>query len=337
MKTLYVIFSELGLCFRARRFFIVTVCLGFFTCGLTFLYLYGIWRAAAEAEPVPAAVMYPVGETVAEPEETEAVLRGLRAEVDYYAAVRTYGDGGKETPEYPIRARGDGSGFFVSTGNAKRLKERGTVIVPEGWEGPGIGETVILNGVPLEVVGTSVIPAFLVSAVTFADCVPVPDCITVAVPAGNVKKAEEALRAAFGSSFRIEAAVWEGKEGSETTVLYAASAVYLLCAASFLYLTVSVYGGNALRYDLYETLGATRGKTVLILLAVTAVPITASLLLAAAVYFAFFRRFSGGLFSPADLPTFFLATLLPALLAEFLYFLRRTRGTPAERAARNAE
>ncbi len=336
MKTLYLIFSKLKSMILTDVFFFAVLFVGVLSCNLMFTYVYGLVMQMNERDGAPDIYAYPVEEGAIELSIAKSAVEKGKADIDFYASVDE--DASEVTlsegvtfEEVSIRTRENLSFFTYATGDAESLASSGTVIVPAELCTAKIGDTVTLNGVALKVVGTSYIPAFLVSEATFTASGFEAELISADTSVRRVDKTADALAAVLGDGYAVDVLTEGFDENSKNTFMIIVL-IYALSALSFLYLMISIYDSSAYEFNVYEILGATRGKTLTVLGAVMFIFLAAlsfaSEAIHAILYRPLFSRLNmveGFSYTFGDYFTVFAVSLLSVYTVVFVYIAVRTR------------
>lgn len=338
MKTLYLILSKLKMMICEDLFFFIVLCIGVLTCNIMFTYMYGVIIQVNEKDGVADINIYHNSGEKFDVDEINDKLSEYKVSLDYYSSLdearislNGYEDGLK-LEEFNIRARQDVSFFHTNTGNIKGLNRSGTVIVPSDIKGLAIGDTIKLNGIELKIVGSSIVPSFLMSADTFKENGFFPDVVAIDAASKDIGELMKNIPLLFGSGYRIQNMGNQGLDTSAMSTLAIIIVIYLLCVLAFLYLMISIYDSSAYELNVYEMLGASRGRilTVLssVMLIILAAVSLASQIIHAVFYDVFFSKmniFGEYNYTVKDYSILFLVTLLSVYAFVFAYICIRVR------------
>lgn len=336
MKSIYMIFSKLRTLFATEKLFFVVFCIGILTCNIMFTYMYGLVMQLNERDGVADVYLYYVQGERMDIDDMEKSCYKYSCECDYYVVMDSancsVGDESVMLPwdEYLIRAKKDPSAFYAETGSTKDLLKPATVVVPTELQ-ISIGDTIRLNGVDLLVVGTSVVPSFIVSADTLTQNGLVPDVYALDLAAKDIRRAGDDFSRTISPGYYVEQMSGSGMDGQTLSTLGTVVVIYLLCMLSFMYLMTFLYDSSAYEFNVYEILGATRrrvlavlGGVMFLLLAVISL---VSQFLYAVFYESFFSKlnlFGGFSYSFGDYVAVFFLTLVLVFVFVFAYICVRT-------------
>lgn len=328
MKTLYLIFSKIRMIIRESPFVFALLCIGMMACNLMFIYFYG---AAQNYKLDISAPNYHFTYTDGEKlsvGELEARICSVApdAELNFYAETSTDLD-----PEntYEIRAKADADTFFkVSSGRAERLAEADTVLVPKQFY-TMIYQHITLEDAELEVVG-STLDDFIMTTDTFVKNGFVPDYISARVI--DFGASLEAFQAAVGDGYTVEYTFNAAREGYAAELSYQAVALYAVCAIAFLFLCIYLYEDSAYELSVYQMLGASHAKIILVLCGAMFVILSAvsllTQLLHALLYMPLFSHlFTLGVYvyTPWDYAKIYLLSVGITELLVVLYVVLKTK------------
>ncbi len=336
MKTFYLIFSKLRSMIVTDVFFFTVLFIGVLSCNLMFTYMYGLVMQMNERDGAADIYIYPIEDGALEPAVAKSAVEKGKADLDFYTSIDpetssvTLSDG-VTLEDTSIRTRENLSFFKYATGEADSLAEMGTVIVPADLCTERVGGEVTLNGAKLKVVGTSYIPAFLVSEATFEACGYRAEFMSVDTSVRRVDETARALGDALGDGYAVDVLTNGLDDGSKSTLL-SVVLIYALSALAFLYLMISIYDSSAYEFNVYEILGATRGKVLAVLGAVMFIFLAASSIVSEALHALLYRPLfsrlnivDGFSYTFGDYLIIFAVSLLSVYAVVFVYIAVRTR------------
>ena len=182
MKILYLIFAKLKALIAEDKFFFTTLFIGVLTCNIMFTYMYGIIAQLNEKDGLADVFVYYTSGEKLSSEQMDQKLSDYNVELDYYSLIdisnSSIGDNNK-IQEFSIRAKDTLDLIYTLTGTTDNLAENNSVIIPTDIKNINIGDTIILNGKMLKVVGSSSIPAFVMTKKTFEANGFIPDVISI--------------------------------------------------------------------------------------------------------------------------------------------------------------
>lgn len=328
MKILYLIFAKLKALIAEDKFFFSTLFVGVLTCNIMFTYMYGIIAQLNEKDGLADIFVYYTSGEKLSADQMDTLLDGYTVELDYYALIDAeksqVGDN-SVVQEYSIRAKETLNQIYTSTGVVDSLTEKNTVIIPNEIENVNIGDTIILNEKELKVVGSSLIPAFVMTKETFEGVGFVPDVVSIDAPNKSVRSILSFLYAQL-ENYTIEDVSTTGLDETTLRTLVTVIVIYLLCVLAFLYLMISIYDRNAYELNVYEIIGATRGETKAIIGGVVFVFLAFSSLLSQIIHIAFYKPFFSKLnlfgdyyYGMSDYLILFLITLFSVYIVVYIY------------------
>lgn len=342
MKTLYIILSKLKSVIAGNVFFFAMLFAGILACNLMFTYVYGLVMQLYEKDKAPdIALYYSSGEQHGAKEIADK-LKEYDISIDFYmsldsenCAVGSLVDN-SELEEFPIRARADAdSYFYLSTGNITDINKPGTVIAPYGLGGVAVGDSITLNGREFLVVGCSGVPAFIMSQSTFEESGFKPEMASIDTPVRNINKILRMIPVLLGTGYEYENVSISGIDDATKGQLFFVLIIYLTCVMAFLFLMITIYDSSAYELNIYEMLGASRGKLLFIIGGVMFIFLAFSSLVSqilhAALYDIFFSKLNilGDFsYTVGDYAALFFITLLSVFIFVFIYiYIRVSRST----------
>lgn len=263
MKILYLIFAKLKALIAEDKFFFTTLFIGVLTCNIMFTYMYGIIAQLNEKDGLADVFVYYTSGEKLSSEQMDQKLSDYNVELDYYTLIdisnSSIGDNNK-IQEFSIRAKDTLDLIYTLTGKADNLAENNSVIIPTDIKNINIGDTIILNGKMLKVVGSSSIPAFVMTKETFEANGFIPDVISIDAANKDIQSILTLLSSDL-ESYVVENVSSTGLNETTRATLITVIVIYLLCVLAFLYLMISIYDRNAYELNIYEIIGATRKVT----------------------------------------------------------------------------
>lgn len=337
MKTLYMIFSKLKAMIAGEKLFFAVFCIGILTCNLMFTYMYGVFMQLGERDGIADMYLYYVdGERMSVADMDNILTKG-KYELDYYVLLNPetcfYKDDTAEIrwEDYSIRAKKDYTSFFTRTGSIHDLANPNCVIVPEEIASIGVGDTICLNGVSFSVVGTSAVSSFIISAESIAKNGWGIDVFGIDVPIKDNGVIQNQLEQAVSSTYWIEQMPGVILDRQTFLSLGVVVMIYLLCMLSFMYLMTFLYDSVAYELNVYEILGATRGRILAVLSGVMFLLLSGVSLVSQIVYAMFYESFFGKLnmfgefsYSIGDYAAVFALTMILVYAFVFVYICIRT-------------
>lgn len=262
MKTLYLIFSKVRMIVRESPFVFVLLCIGIAACDLMFIYFYGAAQDFKLDISMPNYHFTHASGEKLSADELEARIYSVvpDAELNFYTTASTNLDAENT---YPIRAKADAASFFkVVTGRADRLAAANTVLVPQQFL-TSIYQRIMLGGKSLEVVGASGGTDFIMTKDTFVQNGFVPEYASARVI--DFGASLDAFKAAVGNGYTVEYTFNPAHEGYAAELSCQALVLYAVCAITFLFLCTYIYEDSAYELGVYQMLGASRMKIIVIL------------------------------------------------------------------------
>lgn len=293
MKILYLIFAKLKALIAEDKFFFTTLFIGVLTCNIMFTYMYGIIAQLNEKDGLADVFVYYTSGEKLSSEQMDQKLSDYNVELDYYTLIdisnSSIGDNNK-IQEFSIRAKDTLDLIYTLTGTADNLAENNSVIIPTDIKNINIGDTIILNGKMLKVVGSSSIPAFVMTKETFEANGFIPDVISIDAANKDIQSILTFLSSDL-ESYVVENVSSTGLNETTRATLITVIVIYLLCVLAFLYLMISIYDRNAYELNIYEIIGATRKVTKTIIGGVVFVFLLFSSLLSQIIHVALYKPF----------------------------------------------
>lgn len=345
MKTLYLIVSKIKMIIRESPFIFTVLCIGMVACNLMFIYTYGaIQEFKADTNIADYYIYFNGTGDKLDIEEIDSKVFSVtpKGVIDYYSIVdadtTSVGDVSIEASQFVIRTREDVTFFKTSIGNIKYLAEENTVVIPDVYR-EMLNSTILLNGVELQAVGTAVGFDFIVSKSNYICSGYTPDMIAVKVLDNGASR--EALTAALGTAYTVEYQKNQAREEDAMAMQYEMYCVYVLCAMTFLFLCTFIYEDSAYELNVYQILGASRGKIIVILSGTMLILLSAFSLLTqiihALLYDSVFSKLftSGGyIYTIKDYALIFAASICVVEAFIVLYISFRTRKSAIRNARR---
>ena len=328
MKILYLIFAKLKALIAEDKFFFTTLFIGVLTCNIMFTYMYGIIAQLNEKDGLADVfVYYTWGEKLSS-EQMDQKLSDYNVELDYYSLIdisnSSIGDNNK-IQEFSIRAKDTLDLIYTLTGTGDKLAENNSVIIPTDIKNINIGDTIILNGKMLKVVGRSSIPAFVMTKETFEANGFIPDVISIDAANKDIQSILTLLSSDL-ESYVVENVSSTGLNETTRATLITVIVIYLLCVLAFLYLMISIYDRNAYELNIYEIIGATRKVTKTIIGGVVFVFLLFSTLLSQIIHVALYKPFFSKLnifgdyyYTMSDYLLLFFITLFSVYIVVYIY------------------
>ena len=337
MKILYLIFAKLKALIAEDKFFFTTLFIGVLTCNIMFTYMYGIIAQLNEKDGLADIFVYYTSGEKLSSEQMAQKLSGYNVELDYYTLIDIsnshIGDNNK-IQEFSIRAKDTLDLIYTLTGTADNLAENNSVIIPTDIKNINIGNTIILNGQTLKVVGSSSIPAFVMTKETFEANGFIPDVISIDVVnlwKYYISKNKDiqsilTLLSSDLDNYMIEDVSSTGLNETTRATLITVIVIYLLCVLAFLYLMISIYDRNAYELNIYEIIGATRKATKTIIGGVVFVFLSFSSLLSQIIHIALYKPFFSKInifgdyyYTMSDYLILFFITLFSVYIVVYIY------------------
>lgn len=328
MKILYLIFAKLKALITEDKFFFTTLFIGVLTCNIMFTYMYGIIAQLNEKDGLADIFVYYTSGEKLSSEQMDQKLSDYNVELDYYTFIDTsnshIGDNNM-VQEFSIRAKDTPDLIYTLTGTAENLAEKNSVIIPTDIKNITIGDTITLNGKTLKVVGSSSIPAFVMTKETFEANGFIPDVISIDAANKDIHSILSLLSSGL-DNYVIENVSSTGLNETTRATLVTVIVIYSLCVLAFLYLMISIYDSNAYELNIYEIIGATRKATKTIIGGVVFVFLLFSSLLSqiihAALYKPFFSKlniFGDYYYTMSDYLVLFFITLFSVYIVVYIY------------------
>lgn len=269
MKTLYLIFSKIRMIICENPFVFIVLCVGMVACNLMFIYTYGVIQEFRADTNVADYYMYFNGtgdKLTVEAIDSKVFSVAPAGVIDYYSVIdadtTSVRDDSIEINQFSIRTREDITFFKTRTGNVNKLEKENTVLIPYAYR-ETVNSTVLLNGVQLEVVGTTSTPYFILSKSNYMHSDYVPDMIAVKILDNGASR--EALAAALGTAYTVEYQKEQAREEDAKEMQQEMYFLYVLCALTFLFLCTFIYEDSAYELNVYQIFGASREKIIVIL------------------------------------------------------------------------
>lgn len=328
MKILYLIFAKLKALIAEDKFFFTTLFIGVLTCNIMFTYMYGIIAQLNEKDGLADVFVYYTSGEKLSSEQMDQKLSDYNVELDYYTLIdisnSSIGDNNK-IQEFSIRAKDTLDLIYTLTGTADNLAENNSVIIPTDIKNINIGDTIILNGKMLKVVGSSSIPAFVMTKETFEANGFIPDVISIDAANKDIQSILTLLSSDL-ESYVVENVSSTGLNETTRATLITVIVIYLLCVLAFLYLMISIYDRNAYELNIYEIIGATRKVTKTIIGGVVFVFLLFSSLLSQIIHIALYKPFFSKLnifgdyyYTMSDYLLLFFITLFSVYIVVYIY------------------
>lgn len=328
MKILYLIFAKLKALIAEDKFFFTTLFIGVLTCNIMFTYMYGIIAQLNEKDGLADVFVYYTSGEKLSSEQMDQKLSDYNVELDYYTLIdisnSSIGDNNK-IQEFSIRAKDTLDLIYTLTGTADNLAENNSVIIPTDIKNINIGDTIILNGKMLKVVGSSSIPAFVMTKETFEANGFIPDVISIDAANKDIQSILTLLSSDL-ESYVVENVSSTGLNETTRATLITVIVIYLLCVLAFLYLMISIYDRNAYELNIYEIIGATRKVTKTIIGGVVFVFLLFSSLLSQIIHVALYKPFFSKLnifgdyyYTMSDYLLLFFITLFSVYIVVYIY------------------
>lgn len=328
MKILYLIFAKLKALIAEDKFFFTTLFIGVLTCNIMFTYMYGIIAQFNEKDGLADIFVYYTSGEKLSSEQMDQKLSGYNVELDYYTLIDIsnshIGDNNK-IQEFSIRAKDTLDLIYTLTGTADNLAENNSVIIPTDIKNINIGNTIILNGQTLKVVGSSSIPAFVMTKETFEANGFIPDVISIDAANKDIQSILTLLSSDL-DNYMIEDVSSTGLNETTRATLITVIVIYLLCVLAFLYLMISIYDRNAYELNIYEIIGATRSVTKTIIGGVVFVFLAFSSFLSQLIHIVFYKSFFSKLnifgdyyYTISDYLLLFFITLFSVYIVVYIY------------------
>lgn len=328
MKILYLIFAKLKALIAEDKFFFTTLFIGVLTCNIMFTYMYGIIAQLNEKDGLADIFVYYTSGEKLSSEQMAQKLSGYNVELDYYTLIDIsnshIGDNNK-IQEFSIRAKDTLDLIYTLTGTADNLAENNSVIIPTDIKNINIGNTIILNGQTLKVVGSSSIPAFVMTKETFEANGFIPDVISIDAANKDIQSILTLLSSDL-DNYMIEDVSSTGLNETTHATLITVIVIYLLCVLAFLYLMISIYDRNAYELNIYEIIGATRSVTKTIIGGVVFVFLAFSSFLSQLIHIVFYKSFFSKLnifgdyyYTISDYLLLFFITLFSVYIVVYIY------------------
>ena len=328
MKILYLIFAKLKALIAEDKFFFTTLFIGVLTCNIMFTYMYGIIAQLNEKDGLADVFVYYTSGEKLSSEQMDQKLSDYNVELDYYSLIdisnSSIGDNNK-IQEFSIRAKDTLDLIYTLTGTADNLAENNSVIIPTDIKNINIGDTIILNGKMLKVVGSSSIPAFVMTKETFEANGFIPDVISIDAANKDIQSILTLLSSDL-ESYVVENVSSTGLNETTRATLITVIVIYLLCVLAFLYLMISIYDRNAYELNIYEIIGATRKVTKTIIGGVVFVFLLFSSLLSQIIHVALYKPFFSKLnifgdyyYTMSDYLLLFFITLFSVYIVIYIY------------------
>lgn len=328
MKILYLIFAKLKALIAEDKFFFTTLFIGVLTCNIMFTYMYGIIAQLNEKDGLADIFVYYTSGEKLSSEQMDQKLSGYNVELDYYTLIDIsnshIGDNNK-IQEFSIRAKDTLDLIYTLTGTADNLAENNSVIIPTDIKNINIGDTIILNGQTLKVVGSSSIPAFVMTKETFEANGFIPDVISIDAANKDIQSILTLLSSDL-DNYMIEDVSSTGLNETTRATLITVIAIYSLCVLAFLYLMISIYDRNAYELNIYEIIGATRSVTKTIIGGVVFVFLAFSSFLSQLIHIVFYKSFFSKLnifgdyyYTISDYLLLFFITLFSVYIVVYIY------------------
>lgn len=328
MKILYLIFAKLKALIAEDKFFFTTLFIGVLTCNIMFTYMYGIIAQLNEKDGLADVFVYYTSGEKLSSEQMDQKLSDYNVELDYYSLIdisnSSIGDNNK-IQEFSIRAKDTLDLIYTLTGTADNLAENNSVIIPTDIKNINIGDIIILNGKMLKVVGSSSIPAFVMTKETFEANGFIPDVISIDAANKDIQSILTLLSSDL-ESYVVENVSSTGLNETTRATLITVIVIYLLCVLAFLYLMISIYDRNAYELNIYEIIGATRKVTKTIIVGVVFVFLLFSSLLSQIIHVALYKPFFSKLnifgdyyYTMSDYLLLFFITLFSVYIVVYIY------------------
>lgn len=328
MKILYLIFAKLKALIAEDKFFFTTLFIGVLTCNIMFTYMFGIITQLNEKDGLADVFVYYTSGEKLSSEQMDQKLSDYNVELDYYTLIdisnSSIGDNNK-IQEFSIRAKDTLDLIYTLTGTADNLAENNSVIIPTDIKNINIGDTIILNGKMLKVVGSSSIPAFVMTKETFEANGFIPDVISIDAANKDIQSILTLLSSDL-ESYVVENVSSTGLNETTRATLITVIVIYLLCVLAFLYLMISIYDRNAYELNIYEIIGATRKVTKTIIGGVVFVFLLFSSLLSQIIHVALYKPFFSKLnifgdyyYTMSDYLLLFFITLFSVYIVVYIY------------------
>ena len=328
MKILYLIFAKLKALIAEDKFFFTTLFIGVLTCNIMFTYMYGIIAQLNEKDGLADVFVYYTSGEKLSSEQMDQKLSDYNVELDYYSLIdisnSSVGDNNK-IQEFSIRAKDTLDLIYTLTGTADNLAENNSVIIPTDIKNINIGDTIILNGKMLKVVGSSSIPAFVMTKETFEANGFIPDVISIDAANKDIQSILTLLSSDL-ESYVVENVSSTGLNETTRATLITVIVIYLLCVLAFLYLMISIYDRNAYELNIYEIIGATRKVTKTIIGGVVFVFLLFSSVLSQIIHVALYKPFFSKLnifgdyyYTMSDYLLLFFITLFSVYIVVYIY------------------
>lgn len=330
MKIFYLIFSKLKSLIAEDKFFFTMLFIGVLTCNMMFTYMYGMIAKMNERDGLADIFVYYTSGEKLTSDQMKEKLSGFAVQLDYYAVIdpsvsRVGEADGDMLQGFSIRAKDTVDLIYTSTGTVDDLSENNSVIVPTDFQDVRIGDTVTLNGKTLTVVGSSTIPAFVMTKETFDANGFIPDVISVDAANKYIRSVLSFLSSEL-DNYTSENVSSTGLNETTRTSLVEVIVIYALCVLAFLYLMISIYDRNAYELNIYEILGAERKTTKMIIGGVVFVFLLFSSLLSQIIHAALYKPFFSKLnifgdyhYTVSDYLFLFFITLFSVYIVVYIY------------------
>lgn len=328
MKILYLIFAKLKALIAEDKFFFATLFIGVLTCNIMFTYMYGIIAQLNEKDGLADIFVYYISGEKLTSEQIDKKLSNYTVNLDCYTLIdidNSHVGDNNDLQEFSIRSKKTWDMIYTSTGTADDLAESNSVIIPTDIKGVNIGDTIVLNGKTLTVVGSSSIPSFVMSKKTFETNGFIPDVIAVDAANKDVHSVLSVLSSDL-DNYEIENVSSTGLNETSRSTLVTVIVIYSLCVLSFLYLMISIYDRNAYELNIYEIIGATRKVTKAIIGGVVFIFLAFSSFLSQIIHrvlykplFSKLNVFGEYYYTMSDYLFLFLITLFSVYIVVYIY------------------
>lgn len=328
MKILYLIFAKLKALIAEDKFFFATLFIGVLTCNIMFTYMYGIIAQLNEKDGLADIFLYYTSGEKLTSEQIDKKLSNYTVRLDCYTLIdidNSHVGNNDNLQEFSIRAKETSDMIYTSTGTADDLAETNSVIIPTDIKDVNIGDTIVLNGKTLKVVGSSSIPAFVMFKETFEANGFVPDVISIDAANKDIQSILSFLSSDL-DNYATENVSSTGLNETSRTTLVTVIVIYSLCVLSFLYLMISIYDRNAYELNIYEIIGATRKVTKAIIGGVVFIFLAFSSLLSQIIHMILYKPlfsklniFGDYYYTISDYLILFFITLFSVYIVVYVY------------------
>lgn len=338
MKILHLIKTKLQAIIRQNTLVFVFLCIGLFACDLMFIYIFGVYRNFSNSSNIPDYyIEYATGSLLNAEEISSEILSVVSVEnMEFYTQIDSdnsmYGAIKIDGDQFLLRASTNIDGFVVSRGDLNGLQKTGTVLIPESIYDNVSGDSITLNGVSLEIVGTIAADNyFLISADTMKELG--FSVLAAAIYRGDNGRIKDKMQEEFEKNYVVSYIENTALKEDSRNNLYFILLLYMICAVTFLFFCTYLYEDSSYEFNIYEILGATKLHIIAILMGAIITILTMVYWVAVGVHYSLYGIFFIHLLSESytyticDYITVYLLSVSVITLFLSVWLLIKTRNS----------